>query len=564
MKRIWILLLLGILVKSGLSSDFKWKTYTSLFNINDLCYKNGIIWCATEGGIFAYDPSTQAVKEWTRQNGLANNQVNCLVSDAEGIIWLGFDNGLLQKFNIQTFEFQTIFDYQGNSITCLNAVGDSLFVGLDLGLSLYIKSRQEVKETYKQLGLDLQVELPVRDIVVEDNTIWTATEQGLAYSKLNNTNLLDPANWTNLFAENGLPSSNITGLIRYNTTIYVGTDKLLARKAGDTWENVKTDQHFRTSGVNDLSLNDTELYVLSGNGLYKLTDDRLIRIGRGFSNGISLTCTNTEIWTGTDRGLKFILQGMQDWDTFIPDCPQSNIFEDLTMDKKGNLWCAVKGGFSRFDGESWQVYDKTNLPDMQSDDMRAVVVDDFNNKWLGSWGGGIVLLKNDSTFQFFNARNDYLGGISENHDYAVVPDMTVDHNGAVWLLNYRSDERTYLISAVNDSSSGDFIWTYYNILQDSLPNCITEDFYGRKWIGTDNNGVFVIDDNNTPAIKSDDDFAGTLTKADGMESNEITSLAADKNGGVWIGTKVGLYYYYNVLNPQYQVQSLTSMRQSLS
>ncbi len=526
-----------------------------MYTINDLCYKNGIVWCATEGGIFAYDPSNQEVKQWTRLNGLASNFVTSMASDSNEIIWLGFNNGLIQKFDINNFNFYTIFDYQGNSITCLNSVGDSLFVGLDLGLSLYIKSKQEVKETYKQLGLDLQVELPVRDIVIASNNIWAATEQGLAYSQLNNTNLLDPANWTNFFAENGLPSSNITSLLSYDNTIYVGTDKLLARKAGNTWENVQTDQHFKSSGVRDLAFTDTELHVLSGNGIYKLTDDRLNRIASGFSNGISLTCTDIEVWTGTERGLKYTFPDQQNWNIFVPNCSQSNVFKDLAMDKKGNLWCAVTGGFSSFDGESWQVYDKSNISDLISENMYAVVVDNSNNVWIGSWGGGIVLLKNDSTFQFFNAQNDFLGGISDDHDYAVVSDMMVDHNGAVWILNYRSDKKSYLISVVNDTTTGDFIWTYYTT-QDSLLSCITEDSYGYKWIGTDNNGVFVIDDKNTPTITSDDYFAGTLKTSDGLESEEIKSLTADKNGGVWIGTAIGLYYYYyNSLTPNYQIPS---------
>jgi len=553
-KKIWLLLLILLLVTSGYSSNFDWSIHTSLYTVNDLCYKNGIIWCATEGGFFAYDINSQEVRKWTLQNGLAYNLVTSVVSDSDNILWLGFDNGLIQTFDLQNDEFSTIFDYRENRITCLNSVGDSLFVGLDIGLSLYIKSRREVKETYKHLGYDIQVDLPVQDIEILEDTVWAATEQGLAYSQLNNTNLLDPANWTNVFAEDGLPSSNITSLLSYNDSIYAGTDKLLSRKKGDSWENVSADQHFKSSGILDMATNGSELYVLAGNGVYFLQNDMLQRIAAGFSNGISLTCTNTEVWTGTERGLKYISEDQQNWKSFIPDSPQSNVFKDLAMDKENNVWCAVTGGFCSFNGDNWLVYDKTNIPDLLSEDMRAVTVDNSNNIWMGSWGGGIILIKPDSTFQFFNAGNDFLGGVSEDKDYAVVPDMMVDHNGAVWILNYRSDKKSYLISVVNDSTSGEFIWTYYST-QDSLLSCITEDVYGRKWIGTENNGVFVIDDNNTPTIKSDDYFAGTLKKADGLESEEITSLTADESGGVWIGTTVGLYYYFNSLTPNYQIPS---------
>ncbi|MEJ2627205.1 MAG: hypothetical protein P8078_01405, partial [bacterium] len=79
--------------------------------------------------------------------------------------------------------------------------------------------------------------------------------------------------------------------------------------------------------------------------------------------------------------------------------------------------------------------------------------------------------------------------------------------------------------------------------QNPFPNCIAEDSYGQKCIGTDKSGVYVINDNNTPTISNDDYFAGTLTTADGLESEEITSLAANAYGGMFIGTTVGIYEY---------------------
>jgi hypothetical protein len=55
--------------------------------------------------------------------------------------------------------------------------------------------------------------------------------------------------------------------------------------------------------------------------------------------------------------------------------------------------------------------------------------------------------------------------------------------------------------------------------------------------------VLVYDDSGTPTIKADDKTIGTLTLADGLGSNQITDLAVDKDGIVWIGTPAGLFYY---------------------
>lgn len=560
MKKFIFFLLLTVVSISARGSDFDWQTYTSMFNINDVCYRNGIIWCATDGGFFGYDPQDQEFISWTNTEGLVSNKVTALEAENNDIIWLGFDNGLIQKFDMNSYQFETVYDYKDNIITSLKFVGDSLFVGLDIGLSLYILSRSEVKETYRQLGYDIQVELPVKDICIARGKIWAATEQGLACSELGNTNLLDPSNWENIVSADGLPSSAVTSVVSFENIVYAGTDSGIAKNENNEWVCLYGDDYYNNAGIRDIAINQTDMYVLAENGVYKLINDRLNRIGSGFFEGITLMCTDLKVWAGTDRGLKYCYYSLEEWNDVIPDCPKDNRFSDLTVDKNGKLWCMSAArdgtGFSLYDGEKWTVYDKLNIPGLKSESMCSVVEDNSGNIWIGTWGGGIVLIRNDSTFQFFNAENGYLGGIPNFPNYAVVSDMMVDHNGTVWILNYKTDNDFPLISVVKDSVTQDFIWTYYEDSNfDILLRTITEDIYGRKWIGSDNKGVFVFYDNNTPADKSDDTFAGTLNKSDGLDSNEIKALAADKTGGVWIGTASGLYYYFNSLTRNYQVPS---------
>ena len=74
--------------------------------------------------------------------------------------------------------------------------------------------------------------------------------------------------------------------------------------------------------------------------------------------------------------------------------------------------------------------------------------------------------------------------------------------------------------------------------------CLTKDEKDQLWIGTDNDGVFVID-----GSFSCKEHIVTTDKPYALASNSIRSLLCEPNGTVWIGTyKSGLNYLHPVIN----------------
>ena len=59
-----------------------------------------------------------------------------------------------------------------------------------------------------------------------------------------------------------------------------------------------------------------------------------------------------------------------------------------------------------------------------------------------------------------------------------------------------------------------------------------EDSYGRVWVATNDNGVVVIDNDNTVHI----------TYKDGLTSSSIRAFAEDKEGNVYVGSTAGVCY----------------------
>jgi len=525
------------------SGPMAWKTFTSVRDIRQICVLDSEIWCATSGGVLVYDLAGGAGRIITNTEGLIRNDLSTICS-AAGEIWIGMQDGTIQAY--RSGAWSMIDDFHGHPIECLRISGDTLFVGLDIGIGLYRISRKEVRETYRRLGAALQVEIPVRDILVTQAEIWAATDEGLAHAPLVGKNLLDPASWQNEAAGDGIPGG-VRCLYEHQDTVYVGTDSgIFKRKeAGQDWQDTGLGEMV----VNDLCGNAVDLFAVTSEGVFLLRQGLWQPVSGFAGSGSNALMEGGRLYVGTADGIAMHDLEGQDWTFYVPSGPAGNTFTDAAVGPDGKAWFAsseaLGKGFYCFDGESWTIYDRTVLPGMVSDGAKSVLVDGSNNIWLGCFGGGLVYLGQDGTVRYFNAVNGYLAGIERYPDYAVVSDMAVDPSGTIWMLNYESITNLPLIALTRDS-----VWTYYGrgdgIAINSLRR-IAVDAEGRKWFGSyDNNGigVMVLDDNKTPWDKQDDPPVWTLDESDGLKSNQITALAVDRDGTMWIGTREGLHYWF--------------------
>lgn len=539
-----IFLKLATVVKG---SSWEWKTYTSMFSVTAMCSGKSLIWCGTSGGLLAFDPVFKTFFMWTNTEGLAYNDVTAITCDEQGRIWMGFGNGLIQKYDPSESRWFIVDDFRNHCIGCLTVSGDSLFVGLDIGMSLYLISRQEVKETYRHLGQAFQVEIPVREILVVGEEIWVATDEGIAHSSISNVNLLDPENWENITPLDGLPDAHVSSLAVMDKTLYAGTQRGVVSNQNGLWTVL--DDGFPDTGVLDLIVHQEELHAVTSWGVYGWDGVQWNPFGTNLSSGKTLISFMSTLWVGTERGISTFSDEIGEWETFLPNTPGDNRFADLALDREGNIWCCTSAylgrGFFRFDGSNWIVYDRNSIQNLPANahNVLAVIVDADNNRWFGTWGGGLIKVGRDSSFSFYNTETGNIAGIPEDANYAVVSDLTVDSLNTLWLLNFAAVTKQPVIAWGSDD-----VWTYYGLsegISTTSLRVITVDMEGRKWIGSDNQGIFVLDDNDTPSNKADDPPIGRLTTNDGLETNQITALAVDRDGFVWIGTPEGLHYYFN-------------------
>lgn len=519
------------------SSTWAWKSYTSMFEITGLSEAGNRLWCGSTGGLLTFDPLTAVFATKSNTEGLASNAITTVASDDSGRIWIGFVTGTVQRYDPNADTWLTIDDYEGQTVTCFELAGDSLFIGLDIGLSLYLVSRQEVKETYRRLGPRLQIEIPVRDIGIDQEEIWVVTGEGIARAKITSTNLLDPAAWTNHSQLEGVPSDDVTSIEIIDGHVYAGTTNGAAEWDGSVWTVLSEESVF------DMTVHEGALAVSMGTGVHIYQDGQWQNKGSGPRMIRVLISFAGTLWGGTDQGIWRYSGEDAAWESFLPETVGSNLISSLAVDHTDELWCCSRDkGFFRYNGDSWAAYDLSGYSILRTNDFVSIAVDHDNNRWIGSWGGGLIRVGADDGLSIFDSQDGILHGIPENPDYVVVPDIAVGQEGTVWLLNYYAASNQGLVSMTSDAQP-----TYYGInegISTTLHRIIEIAEDGRIWVGTESQGIFILNDNGTPSMKEDDDPVIRLTTSQGLDSNTITALAKDTENGMWIGTPEGLHYYF--------------------
>lgn len=228
------------------------------------------------------------------------------------------------------------------------------------------------------------------------------------------------------------------------------------------------------------------------------------------------------------------------------------VISDITSDKDGNLWLLNTG---------------TNHP---------IVALDKNENWYSyykDWGTGNV----ETRFNIYNhilidskgykwlTGNEYVSVFYENKTLDDVSDdkfiqipltdnegsiaslstcLAEDLDGEIWIGTnqgiavHTAPSRVFkdrqTISRIKIEIDGEVGY----LLSSELITCIAVDGANRKWIGTENSGVFLISENGTEQIFN-------FTKSNSpLPSNTVRSIAIDhQTGEVFIGTDEGLVSY---------------------
>ena len=544
------LLLLALPVRAQLAGT-QWEAYTSMRQINRVLVHQDAVWAGTHGGVLRYDQQTQAYTRFTRRDGLPGNLILSLAADANGHLWFGTHSEGLSRYRPAQDRFDPPFlDFQNLRINALKPHGDVLYVGSERGVSAFIISKEEVKETYRRLG-SLAKDTAVTSLALFAGRLWVGTVHGLASADLDQPNLQDPSSWQ---------TAPIRGEVR---DVLVHRDTLFVSAVDGIWRVHPALNRpvlaYPTTSIVTLGLFEGRIVRATADGLLTLRQGNRWQplSASGISSTADLSDTDGPLWVASASGLRVLGADPPR----PPREPVGNFFFDMAQTADGHLWVASVPkdnlpafGLYEFDGQGWTTH--TSRTNLSSEKVSAVETDVAGLLWAGSWGWGIDVRDAAGQWHNLNATNSALAGI-DGDTFVAISDIDRDANGLLWVANVRNGlvvmdgwppQRAALNSQLDFGMSPGRDMTKIAVGADGL-----------KWIGTALDGFFLLDDGGTPFATGDETGLAFDTAAyPDLTSDTISDIHVDRSGRVWVATNNGLNAVrgtYSRTNADFEVAS---------
>lgn len=264
-----------------------------------------------------------------------------------------------------------------NAVSAIAFDGDDVWIGLwSGGVVRFTRSSSEL-EIFSPRNSALP-SFYIRDILVQKDKVWAATQSGLAYYDKKSSQWIKVPQ----FADTRFKRFIFENGSFYAATLYRG---VFRSSDGIAWTNI-----IPSKSISDLLKIDDKLFVASPDqGVFVYQNNKLTPF---LSNVTAHTFlhsgSNNEFWIGTyGQGLlrldkdsgKIIRQyGHKELNS---DYIESLAFVD------GNLWIGTLGaGVTVFDGKSWQRLSlKDGMPDLDV----TTITRERSHLWFGTLAGGI-------------------------------------------------------------------------------------------------------------------------------------------------------------------------------
>jgi ligand-binding sensor domain-containing protein len=550
---------ISTIVNAGIGD---WKNYTDMTNVVALVCARNAVWVGTSGGILRYTPADSAFEKFTNSEGLTGNDVSAIGLDTYGSVWVGETSGEIDVYSPATNSWKNISDIAlslqtQKMINSFTANGDTMYISTAFGVCVFSISRFEFGDTYGNFGTFSQPN--VTCVTVFNGRIYVGTSSGLAVSIPGASNLAAPVSW------NSFPTpSAVNAITVCYGNVYAGTNSGVYVYQNGTWQILPGTPQTAIALMNIASV----LYIAGTNSVVELSSANTILPYSGAAPA-TITCaasdSSNRVYVGfQEAGIGILNNGTSQWTQFIVNSPATSFFSSVVVDANGVVWAASAGpgghatgrGFYSYDGNHWKNYNLATTPGIKTNEYFNVAMGPNNSKWVSTWGFGIALVNSAGNLvHVFDSKYPGIVGYQDTVD--VLGQPAYDAAGNVWVPNYRPSDGNILWEMKTDST-----WTpIRSPLSTSFDRAlgITVDRYGTKWfvnalLGFEPQPSHCIYYNELGAVSGlASDNWGELAVSDGLASAEVTCIAQDNEGSLWLGSNVGISMIPDPSNPTSQI-----------
>lgn len=264
-------------------------------------------------------------------------------------------------------------------------------------------------------------------------------------------------------------------------------------------------------------------------------------------NDISTICEDNagNIFVGTlTEGLNMLKPGT---DRFVPIKYKNNTrlkIKSLLFDQQNKLYVGIDGdGLKEFDRSTSTINDsKISITsfDFSKSKVHSILEDKDHNLWLGLFQKGIILIPGSSNkFEYIGYKSVHKNTIGSSSVLSVY----VDHDGVTWIGT--DNDGLYAIN--NDGE----LLKHFSPKngQPSMPEtvvCIYEDSSHELWIGSYFSGLAKVNKSTGKC----EYISGLNKEKDSNEREKVYSLLEDNSNNLWIGTYGKGLYKMNLKSKQ--------------
>ncbi len=492
-------------------------------------------------------------------DGLINNQVNCIYKDSSGFMWIGTVSGL-NRYDGYTFRS---YQHDARDTTTLadNTIekiqpgpGNKLWLFTRNGIDLYDPATNKFDHHPERILQPLGITANgITDVIRDkDRFIFLQEGNGIYLTQTGQPTIhLLPGKQPGSIA-----TATVADLVADNKGHYwiIHDNGILEQLDAATGKALRQNTALRQLNGNGYTLcmdMDGDLWAYGDkddNGVwyYETAADRwtqfsqtspVISLNNNIIRGI-VPGNNGEVWIGTDHGGINIIDKRKHTVRYVQNIPDDhrslsqNSITTLYRDNSGIIWIGTyKKGLNyyhenmvKFPLFQYQAYNRNSLP---FDDVNRFVEDAKGNLWIGTNGGGLIYFdRSNNTFRQYKHEPANPASIAGN----VVVSLLIDHQGQLWVGTYfggldrftGSGFAHYKHNAADSTTISDnSVWE------------LMEDDQHQLWVGTLNGGVNIFN----PAT-------GQFRRMDRLfPYRYVSALLQDHDGRIWVGGSEGLTVY---------------------
>lgn len=570
--------------------------------------KEGFIWVATLGGLHKFDGLSFKRMELEGQgsslktSGGETQQITSVFEDSNGFLWVGGGQGrvfkvdkvtseitnLTLKLNPQAFDVKqaavdTAKPFGGLTTAIIEDDYGRIWLGAQQGMAIY-NPLTDITDTNPQFEGGPEFWGQVRVLANADNgNIWVGSEQGLYLIDYSARKVLKhyTHDSSNPYSIGG---NKISALMVEQDYLWVGTvENGLSRL------DLKSDRFrvYRSTPADANSLGSNfirdvlrdhigRLWIAmqaGGVALYQSENDNFQRFIKDKDDPFGLPNNNVwrlfqdnsnVLWFGTaGSGMVQIVPSTRKFEV-LESIPynKNSISDDFVwgfcFDEDGLLWIATLDGLNSYNVDTGQAEIFRPNPaapgELRDNQLIAMASKDGTHVWVGNGNGQVWLFNiEDESFSPLSQP-----GFGQSFNSGRVWYLHVDKHQYLWI---GTPSGTYRLSPEQQQQALAGTVDFTPIVN-HIVRTIYEDEFGNYWLGTQNGGVVILDEN----LDRVQQLANDPMDEKSLSHNTVRSINVDASGDIWIGTHSGLnkmirpknQYIRNKFQHYYQADGLAN------